>query len=223
MSSQDDDWGRIDMEDLRKDHLCSACERGKSKKASHPPKLVPGSHSKMELLHMDLCDPMRVASINGKKKANVEYLYVFDSLCYPLNDRDDLGKMKPKADIAESMNTLSKEDLDNLFGPMYDEYFEKKSFDMSINLAAQQVHNKKDSSSTSSSDIEAHEAPPIVTTSKEQTSPIFLIVADEFYQQDSAELDGTTLLTDEILTLLPLVDVCACLIPYREILGDMIT
>ncbi|GKB43460.1 retrovirus-related pol polyprotein from transposon TNT 1-94, partial [Tanacetum coccineum] len=50
-----------------KDHICSACERGKSKKASHPPKLVPSDHSKFELLHMDLCSPMRVASISGKK------------------------------------------------------------------------------------------------------------------------------------------------------------
>ncbi|GJV95233.1 integrase, catalytic region, zinc finger, CCHC-type containing protein [Tanacetum coccineum] len=50
-----------------KDHLCSACERGKSKKASHPPKLIPSDYSKLELLHMDLCDPMRVASVNGKK------------------------------------------------------------------------------------------------------------------------------------------------------------
>ncbi|GKB53289.1 integrase, catalytic region, zinc finger, CCHC-type containing protein [Tanacetum coccineum] len=50
-----------------KDHLCSACERGKSKKASNPPKLVPSSYFKLELLHMDLCGPMRVASINGKK------------------------------------------------------------------------------------------------------------------------------------------------------------
>ncbi|GJR54010.1 retrovirus-related pol polyprotein from transposon TNT 1-94 [Tanacetum coccineum] len=50
-----------------KDHLCSACKRGKSKKASHPLKLVPSDHSKLELLHMDLCGPMRVASINGKK------------------------------------------------------------------------------------------------------------------------------------------------------------
>ncbi|GJV70040.1 integrase, catalytic region, zinc finger, CCHC-type containing protein [Tanacetum coccineum] len=50
-----------------KDHLCSACERGKSKKASHPPKFVPSDHFKLELLHMDLCGPMRVASINGKK------------------------------------------------------------------------------------------------------------------------------------------------------------
>ncbi|GKE38946.1 retrovirus-related pol polyprotein from transposon TNT 1-94, partial [Tanacetum coccineum] len=50
-----------------KDHLCSACERGKSKKASHPLKLVPSDHSKLELLHMDLCSPMRVDSINGMK------------------------------------------------------------------------------------------------------------------------------------------------------------
>ncbi|GJS18460.1 integrase, catalytic region, zinc finger, CCHC-type containing protein [Tanacetum coccineum] len=50
-----------------KDHLCSACERGKSKKSSHQPKLVSSTHSKLELLHMDLCGPIRVATINGKK------------------------------------------------------------------------------------------------------------------------------------------------------------
>ncbi|GKA93379.1 retrovirus-related pol polyprotein from transposon TNT 1-94 [Tanacetum coccineum] len=50
-----------------KDHLCSAYERGKSKKASHPPKLIPSNYSKLELLYIDLCGPMRVASINGKK------------------------------------------------------------------------------------------------------------------------------------------------------------
>ncbi|GJZ63113.1 retrovirus-related pol polyprotein from transposon TNT 1-94, partial [Tanacetum coccineum] len=190
-----------------KDHLCSTCEWGKSKKASHPPKLVPSSHSKLELLHMDLYDLMRVVSINGNKhnktpyellrgrKPNVEYLHVFGSLCYLTNDRDDLGKIKPKADIAESMNTPFKEDLDNLFGPMYDKYFEKKSFGMPINSTAQQVHNQEDSSSTSLIGIEAHEAPPIVTISEEQTSPVSLTVADEFYQEDSAELEGNTLLT----------------------------
>ncbi|GJS99722.1 retrovirus-related pol polyprotein from transposon TNT 1-94 [Tanacetum coccineum] len=52
--------------------LCSACERGKSKKASHLPKLVPSDHSKLELLHMDLCGPMRVASINGKSREEIE-------------------------------------------------------------------------------------------------------------------------------------------------------
>ncbi|GJU22894.1 integrase, catalytic region, zinc finger, CCHC-type containing protein [Tanacetum coccineum] len=67
------DLTRLDLVDglpkfkYGKDHLCSACERGKSKKASHPLKLVPSDHSKLELLHMDLCGPMRVASVNGKK------------------------------------------------------------------------------------------------------------------------------------------------------------
>ncbi|GJV40224.1 retrovirus-related pol polyprotein from transposon TNT 1-94 [Tanacetum coccineum] len=50
-----------------KDHLYSACEQGKIKKASLPSKLVPTTESKLELIHMDLCGPMRVASINGKK------------------------------------------------------------------------------------------------------------------------------------------------------------
>ncbi|GJW17190.1 retrovirus-related pol polyprotein from transposon TNT 1-94 [Tanacetum coccineum] len=67
------DLTRLDLVDglpkfkYEKDHFCSARERGKSKKASHPLKLIPSDHSKLELLHMDLCGPMRVASIGGKK------------------------------------------------------------------------------------------------------------------------------------------------------------
>ncbi|GKC42406.1 retrovirus-related pol polyprotein from transposon TNT 1-94 [Tanacetum coccineum] len=312
--------------------LLSACERGKSKKASHPLKLVPSDHSKLELLHMDLCGPMRVASINGKKyilvivddysrytwvyflhskdetpeiikkfiaqaqlnykakvckirtdngtelknatlkahyeklgimqqfstartpqqngvvercnrtlveaartmlifsrlpeflwakvvatacftqnwliihtqnnktpyellrsrKPNVEYFHVFGSLCYPTNDEDDLGKMKPKADIGvfivQEMNTLSKEDLDNLFGPMFEEYFETKSFDTPINSAAQLTQIHEDSSFTSLIIVDEYEAPLIVTASDEQTSPISLTEANEFSQEDYAHL-----------------------------------
>ncbi|GJZ09088.1 retrovirus-related pol polyprotein from transposon TNT 1-94 [Tanacetum coccineum] len=91
---------------------------------------------------------------------------------------------------AESMNTPSKEDLDNLFGPMYDEYFEKRSCNVSINSAAHHVHNHEDSPSTSSIIVEEHEAPPIVTTSEEQTSLISLNKADEFNQEDSTNFDG---------------------------------
>ncbi|GJW68992.1 retrovirus-related pol polyprotein from transposon TNT 1-94 [Tanacetum coccineum] len=54
----------------RKDSLCSACERGKSKKASHPLKLVPSDHSKLELLHMDLCGQCRLKkALYGLKQA----------------------------------------------------------------------------------------------------------------------------------------------------------
>ncbi|GKC81456.1 hypothetical protein Tco_1137173, partial [Tanacetum coccineum] len=43
---------------------------------------------------------------------------------------------------------------------------------------------------TSSIIVEEHQAPPIVTTSKEQTSPISLNEAEEFNQEDSADFDG---------------------------------
>nr|GFC05343.1 putative ribonuclease H-like domain-containing protein [Tanacetum cinerariifolium] len=42
-------------------------EQGKSKRASHPPKPVPNSRQSLHLLHMDLCRPMRIASINGNR------------------------------------------------------------------------------------------------------------------------------------------------------------
>ncbi|GKA74541.1 integrase, catalytic region, zinc finger, CCHC-type containing protein [Tanacetum coccineum] len=50
-----------------KDHLGSACEQGKRKKASFPSKLIPSIKSKLKLLHMDLCGPIRVESSNSKK------------------------------------------------------------------------------------------------------------------------------------------------------------
>ncbi|GJV57556.1 retrovirus-related pol polyprotein from transposon TNT 1-94 [Tanacetum coccineum] len=187
------------------DHLCSACERGKSKKATHPPKFVPSTRSKLEWIHIDLYETpeiikkfiaqvqlnfnvkiQKVRTDNGTefknailqahyeklgimqqfsiartpqqngmverrnhtlvevartmlifsrspeflwaeaisiacftqnqslihtrhsktpykllrgRKPNVEYFHVFESLCYPTNDREDLRKMKPKADI----------------------------------------------------------------------------------------------------------------------------
>ncbi|GJR55894.1 retrovirus-related pol polyprotein from transposon TNT 1-94 [Tanacetum coccineum] len=216
-----------------KDHHCSACEQGKSKKASLPSKLVPSTESKLELIHMDLCGPMRVASINGKKyilvivddysrKPNVQYFYMFGSLCYPTNDHDDLGKMKPKADIgifigysessrgfriynhrtkkimetihvkfdeltamAYECNNLepglnymnfndtsedlqsvpSKSDLDNLFGPLYDEYY-------ATNDAPQTVSSSEEQ---------------IVT---EPNSPVLNEVADEFVQEDNVDFVG---------------------------------
>ncbi|GKA43592.1 retrovirus-related pol polyprotein from transposon TNT 1-94 [Tanacetum coccineum] len=94
----------------QKDHLCSDYALGKRKKHSHKPKAEDIIQEKLYLLHMDLCGPMRIQSINGRKyilvivddysrKPDLSYLHVFDALCYPTNDGEDLGKLKPKADI----------------------------------------------------------------------------------------------------------------------------
>ncbi|GKE61681.1 integrase, catalytic region, zinc finger, CCHC-type containing protein, partial [Tanacetum coccineum] len=82
-----------------KEHLCPSCEEGKSKRASHSPKPVPNSNQRLHFLHMDLCGPMIIASINGKRKPDISFLHVFGDLCYPKNDREDIGKLSEKGYI----------------------------------------------------------------------------------------------------------------------------
>ncbi|GJT47257.1 retrovirus-related pol polyprotein from transposon TNT 1-94 [Tanacetum coccineum] len=55
---------------FEKDHLCSACAMGKTKKKPYIPKSKDTNQEKLYLLHMDLCGPMRVANVNGKKTDN---------------------------------------------------------------------------------------------------------------------------------------------------------
>nr|GEX06930.1 retrovirus-related Pol polyprotein from transposon TNT 1-94 [Tanacetum cinerariifolium] len=61
------------INDLAKNDLVSGLPKFKYHKehlfprASHPPKPVPNSRQRLHLLHMDLCGPMRIASINGKR------------------------------------------------------------------------------------------------------------------------------------------------------------
>nr|GEY49624.1 copia protein [Tanacetum cinerariifolium] len=87
-----------------KEYLCPSCEQGKSKRASHPPKPILNSRQRLHLLHMNLCGPMRIASINGKRKPDISFLHVFEALCYPKNDREDIGKLGAKA-IADTAPT----------------------------------------------------------------------------------------------------------------------
>nr|GFB39766.1 retrovirus-related Pol polyprotein from transposon TNT 1-94 [Tanacetum cinerariifolium] len=101
-----------------KEHLCPSCEQGKSKRASHSPKPVPNSRQRLHLLHMDLCGPMRIASINGKRYVLVivddysRYMWVhflrskdeapeviIKFLKSITNDREDIGKLGAKGDI----------------------------------------------------------------------------------------------------------------------------
>ncbi|GJR52142.1 hypothetical protein Tco_1402663 [Tanacetum coccineum] len=105
----------------------------------------------------------------------------FDVLTTMASEHDSLKPLSQRFihddSSAESMNTLSKEDLDNLFGPMYKEYFEKRSSEVSINSAAQQVHDHEDS------------VLQFCCTTK-QTSLISLNEADEFNQEDFTNFDG---------------------------------
>nr|GEZ81911.1 integrase, catalytic region, zinc finger, CCHC-type, peptidase aspartic, catalytic [Tanacetum cinerariifolium] len=75
---------------FEKDHIYSACQLGKSKKHTHKPKTKNTKLEVLNTLHMDLCGPMRVQTINRK-----EYILVI------VDDysREDLAKLQPTTDI----------------------------------------------------------------------------------------------------------------------------
>nr|GEY59854.1 integrase, catalytic region, zinc finger, CCHC-type, peptidase aspartic, catalytic [Tanacetum cinerariifolium] len=52
---------------FEKDHLCSACEQGKIHQKHHKSKTDFASNKPLYLLHMDLCRPMHIQSVNGKR------------------------------------------------------------------------------------------------------------------------------------------------------------
>nr|GEY74014.1 hypothetical protein [Tanacetum cinerariifolium] len=155
------------------------------------------------------------------RKPNVQYFHVFGSLCYLINNRDDLGKIKPKAELiifisysessrgfriyncrtkkimetihvkfdeltamasecnnsgpslncsifqdsSEELKEISpQQDLDNLFGPMYEEYYAPGNSTVSNNFAANTLEYTP---SPSSIIVEESDASQIVTYSEE--------------------------------------------------------
>ncbi|GKC50879.1 hypothetical protein Tco_1073624 [Tanacetum coccineum] len=94
----------------------------------------------------------------------------------------------------DSQSVSSKTDLDNLFSPLYEEYYATSSPEVLDNFAANTLDNEHTSSS-SSIVVEEDEAPQIVSSSAEQVaiepnSPVLNENADELVQEDVVEFDG---------------------------------
>nr|GEV20831.1 retrovirus-related Pol polyprotein from transposon TNT 1-94 [Tanacetum cinerariifolium] len=92
-----------------------------------------------------------------------------------------------KDSLEDSQSEPSKEDLDNLFGPLYEEYYAMSITQVSDNFA--NTLPKEDTSSSSSIIIDEDEAPQIVTSSREPianelTTPISTENANELVQED---------------------------------------
>nr|GEV62329.1 retrovirus-related Pol polyprotein from transposon TNT 1-94 [Tanacetum cinerariifolium] len=95
-----------------KDQLCSSCEVSKAKRSSFKTKTVPSSKGWLNLLYMDLCGPMRIAIINGKK-------YILKA-----SDYDNSDPVPQIQNVLSLVDTTipSQQELDLLFGPLYDEF-----------------------------------------------------------------------------------------------------
>nr|GFA21568.1 putative ribonuclease H-like domain-containing protein [Tanacetum cinerariifolium] len=132
-----------------KDQLCSSYEVSKAKRSSFNTKTVSSSKGRLNLLHMDLCSPMRVASINGKK-------YILAS------DYDNSDPVPQTQNVLPSADTIvpSHQELDLLFGPLYDEVFNAGT--SSVNKSSSSIDNSKH-----------RDTPPIlnIQSSTEPTNP----------------------------------------------------
>ncbi|GJS77380.1 hypothetical protein Tco_0727261 [Tanacetum coccineum] len=121
-------------------------------------------------------------------------------------------------DSSEDSNAIpSKEELDNLFGPMYEEYYETRTPKVSDNSAANTLNNEVNPSS-SSIIVEEHEAPQLVSSSgepiaNEPTTSVSDDNADESIQEDVAELDENTFINPFHT---PIVDEAESSSTYRD-------
>nr|GEV80374.1 integrase, catalytic region, zinc finger, CCHC-type, peptidase aspartic, catalytic [Tanacetum cinerariifolium] len=79
---------------FKKDHLCSACEQWKIHQKHHKSKTDFASNKPLYLLHMDLCGPMRVESINEKRYVLVVVDdYSWYTWVFFLHSKDETSKV----------------------------------------------------------------------------------------------------------------------------------
>ncbi|GKF29039.1 hypothetical protein Tco_0095381 [Tanacetum coccineum] len=102
----------------------------------------------------------------------------------------DSNRMIFEDPSVEPYHTPSKEDLDDLFGPLYDEYFEGKTPNVSTYDNSVAPDTPDDTSSSTIIIVDDDKAPHMVSTSTKQTPPQSTNLADGSQQEDNAKLDG---------------------------------
>nr|GEY54896.1 hypothetical protein [Tanacetum cinerariifolium] len=203
-----------------KDQICSSCEGSKAKRSSFKTKTSPSSKGRLNLLHMDLCGPMRVANINGKKYilkkelriklllSNTEqndiverrnhtlvevartilsalklslffWAKAIETACYTQNKSIIIPTHeKIEYHIINDTNVLLQQELDLLFGPLYDEFFTAGT--LSVNKSYSLTNNSNQQDTLPSTNIH--------TTLKPSTPTYFLAEENSDNQAENEQL-----------------------------------
>ncbi|GKD55080.1 retrovirus-related pol polyprotein from transposon TNT 1-94 [Tanacetum coccineum] len=134
-----------------KDQLCSSCKVSKEKRNSFKTKAVPSSKGRLNSLYMDLCGPMRVASINGK-----EYILASD-----YDNSDPVSQLQNVSPLADT-TAPSQQELDLLFGPLYDEF--SNAGTSSVNKSSSLTDNSKQQDTPPTTNNQSSTEPTTPTT-----------------------------------------------------------
>nr|GEX14036.1 Gag-Pol polyprotein [Tanacetum cinerariifolium] len=133
--------------------------------------------------------------INGRKP-DISFLHVFGALCYPKNDREDIGKLSAKGfDLTYAPSTITtqqptKGELDLLFEAMYDDFIGVQPLAAQRTIPAAQAQQVRQTSTTST--LIAETAPTPTNSSSHATNfPNTLQDVDELNsQQQHAQQQG---------------------------------
>nr|GFA23418.1 retrovirus-related Pol polyprotein from transposon TNT 1-94 [Tanacetum cinerariifolium] len=86
----------------------------------------------------------------NERKPDISFLHVFGALCYPKNDREDIGKLGAKGlDLTYALSTITTQqltegELDLLFEAMYDDYIGGHPSATPRTVSAAQAHQDVD-------------------------------------------------------------------------------
>ncbi|GJT32223.1 retrovirus-related pol polyprotein from transposon TNT 1-94 [Tanacetum coccineum] len=141
-----------------KDHLCSSCELGKAKRKSFHIKTTPSSKRRLQLLHMDLCGPMRTHFLRSKDETP-EVLIDFLRLA--------------QRGLYAQVRTVRTDRGTEFLNKTLDAYFAQEVVSKSSAVTANYAPNKRQQQHTtpSTSTTVATDTPPLnIQTTPETTS-----------------------------------------------------
>nr|GFB39818.1 retrovirus-related Pol polyprotein from transposon TNT 1-94 [Tanacetum cinerariifolium] len=130
--------------------------------------------------------------INGRK-LDISFLHVFDALCYPKNDCEDIGKLGAKGlDLIYAPPTIKKQqptkgELDLLFEAMYDDYFGGQPSATVENVPPAQEPQVRQTSLASTT---IADTVPIPTNSSSHATNILITSQDVDELNPNAMVDG---------------------------------
>ncbi|GJZ39233.1 retrovirus-related pol polyprotein from transposon TNT 1-94 [Tanacetum coccineum] len=164
-----------------KDQLCSSCELSKAKRSTFKTKTIPSSKGRLNLLHMDLCGPMQIQSINGKKhilelsKASdydnsglvPQLQQTFDHNRLELDIQDHNNEPSsstpvPNVSPPAETNAPSLQELEFLFSPLLEEYFTADN--QSVSKSSAPYDNSKQQDTQPTTNIQPTTEPITPTT-----------------------------------------------------------
>nr|GEV07923.1 retrovirus-related Pol polyprotein from transposon TNT 1-94 [Tanacetum cinerariifolium] len=140
-----------------KDQLCSSCGVSKAKRSSFKTKTVTSSKGRLNLLHMELCGPIGTEFLNKTLHAFFKEKGIEHQTSTP-QTLEQNGIVKQRNHIT----VLSQQELDLLFGPLYDEFFNAGT--SSVNKSSSPTDNSKQRDTPPTTNIQSTTEPIIPTT-----------------------------------------------------------